>query len=86
MTTSNTSSLVPSLAGKVAVVTGASRGLGKRICEGFVRSGARVAMLARTPEALSAIQAAIEKAVRPYAHEDGFAIPKAAYVVAVRKT
>jgi SAM-dependent methyltransferase len=53
-----------------------------------LKAGVRTAgLLARqTPEALSAIQAAIEKAVRPYARGDGFAIPKAAYVVAARKT
>lgn len=39
----------------------------------------------QTPEALAAIQSAIEKAVQPYAGGDGFAIPKAAYVVAARK-
>ena len=52
-----------------------------------LKAGVRTAgLLARqTPEALSAIQSAIEQAVRPYAHGDGFAIPKAAYVVAVRK-
>ena len=51
-------------------------------------AGVRTAgMLARqTPKALGAIQAAIEQAVRPYARGDGFAIPKAAYVVAARKT
>jgi SAM-dependent methyltransferase len=58
------------------------------IFDAELKAGVRTAgLLARqTPEALSAIQAAIEQAVRPYAHEDGFAIPKAAYVVAVRKT
>ena len=50
-------------------------------------AGVRTAgLLARqTPEALSAIQSAIETAVRPYAKGSGFAIPKAAYVVAVSK-
>jgi hypothetical protein len=50
-------------------------------------AGVRTAgLLARqTPEALRAIQAAIEKAVRAYAKGDDFAIPKAAYVVAVSK-
>jgi SAM-dependent methyltransferase len=53
-----------------------------------LKAGVRTAgLLARqTPQALSAIQAAIEEAVRRYAHGDGFAIPKSAYVVAVRKT
>jgi ubiquinone/menaquinone biosynthesis C-methylase UbiE len=50
-------------------------------------AGIRTAgILARqTPEKLNAIQAAIEDQVRPYAKGDGFAIPKAAYVVAIFK-
>jgi ubiquinone/menaquinone biosynthesis C-methylase UbiE len=50
-------------------------------------AGVRTAgFLARqTPATLSAIQATIEEAVRPYARGSGFAIPKAAYVVAVSK-
>jgi SAM-dependent methyltransferase len=57
------------------------------IFEAELNAGVRTAgLLARqTPEALAAIQAAIEKAVQSYAREDGFAIPKAAYVVAARK-
>jgi ubiquinone/menaquinone biosynthesis C-methylase UbiE len=52
-----------------------------------LNAGVRTAgLLARqTPEALDAIRGAIEKAVKPYARGDGFAIPKAAYVVAARK-
>jgi hypothetical protein len=46
-----------------------------------------VGLLARqTPEKLRAIQSAIENAVRPYAKGDGFAIPKAAYIVAISKS
>ena len=50
-------------------------------------AGVRTAgLLARqTPEALQAIQSSIEDAVRAYATEDGFAIPKAAYIVAASK-
>jgi ubiquinone/menaquinone biosynthesis C-methylase UbiE len=50
-------------------------------------AGVRTAgLLARQPpEKLRAIQSAIEDAVRPYAKSGGFAIPKAAYVIAVSK-
>jgi NAD(P)-dependent dehydrogenase (short-subunit alcohol dehydrogenase family) len=40
------------LDGKVAAVTGAARGLGRRLCEALVREGARVAMLGRDLGAL----------------------------------
>jgi ubiquinone/menaquinone biosynthesis C-methylase UbiE len=51
-------------------------------------AGVRTAgLLARqTPQALRAIQVTIEKAVRTYAKGNCFAIPKAAYVVAVSKS
>ena len=57
------------------------------IFDAELNAGVRTAgLLARqTPKVLAAIQAAIEKAVEPYAHGSGFAIPKAAYVVAARK-
>jgi hypothetical protein len=50
-------------------------------------AGVRIAgLLARqTPQALRAIQSAIEKAVTRCAKGDGFAIPKAAYVVGASK-
>lgn len=41
-----------SLAGRTALVTGASRGLGLMIARGFVERGARVVLLSRTAEAL----------------------------------
>jgi protein-L-isoaspartate O-methyltransferase len=51
-------------------------------------AGVRTAgLLARqTPEALNAIKARIENAVRFYAKANGFAIPKSAYIVAVTKS
>ena len=51
-------------------------------------AGVRTAgLLARqTPEKLRSIQFAIENAVRPYVKADGFAIPKAAYIIAVPKS
>lgn len=57
------------------------------IFDAELKAGVRTAgLLARqTPQALNAIRSAIEQAVRPYAQGDGFAIPKAAYIVAVRK-
>lgn len=51
------------------------------------KAGVRTAgLLARqTPDTLQKIQAAIEKSVQQYATKDGFAIPKAAYIVAISK-
>ena len=57
------------------------------IFEAELKAGVRTAgLLARqTPQALQRVQAAIEKSVQPYAKGDGFAIPKAAYIVAISK-
>lgn len=51
------------------------------------KAGVRTAgLLARqSPDALQKILATLEKSIQPYAQGDGFAIPKAAYVVAATK-
>lgn len=61
---------------------------GRFIFEAELKAGVRTAgLLARqTPDQLRAIQLAIEDAVRPYAKGDAFAIPMAAYIIAVRKS
>jgi NAD(P)-dependent dehydrogenase (short-subunit alcohol dehydrogenase family) len=45
-----------SLAGKVAVVTGASRGIGSRLAAALATAGAAVALLGRDMQALTALQ------------------------------
>jgi 3-oxoacyl-[acyl-carrier protein] reductase len=53
-------SLQVTLTGQVAIVTGASQGLGQSIAVALARSGARVACVARNAEKLAATVAAIQ--------------------------
>src|SRR5262245_4520924 len=50
------------LKGRVAMVTGASSGLGRRFAQVLAANGAAVALVARRAERLKALQGAIEQA------------------------
>ena len=59
--------IVGILTDKVAVVTGASRGIGKAIAEVFAREGARVVICGRKQETLDEVAREIGPAVKPVA-------------------
>ncbi|HWF39067.1 MAG TPA: SDR family oxidoreductase [Candidatus Acidoferrales bacterium] len=55
------------LSGKVAIVTGASRGIGRAIAEVFAREGAQVVICGRKQETLDQVAREIGAAVKPIA-------------------
>jgi len=55
------------LDGKVAIVTGASRGIGRAIAETFVREGARVVLCGRKQESLDQVAREIGPLAKPVA-------------------
>jgi len=52
----------PSLAGKLALVTGASRGIGAATAEALAAAGAHVILVARTAQALEEVEERIHSA------------------------
>ena len=58
---------MPSLNGKIAIVTGASRGIGRAIAEIFAREGARVVICGRRQETLDEAAREIGPSVKPIA-------------------
>lgn len=69
-----------SLKGSVALVTGASRGLGKSIAIEFGRAGAKLVIVGRDAEALAQTAAEAKAAGAPdvHAHQSDLTAPKAA--------
>lgn len=68
-----------SLAGKVALVTGASRGIGAAVARAFSAAGACVALAARDEAALEQLRQAPGRLLRPRRREDveeGLPLPR----------
>ena len=68
------------LSDKVAIVTGASRGIGRSIAEVFVREGAQVVICGRKQETLDAVAKEIGPGVKPVACHVGKSADIAALV------
>jgi NAD(P)-dependent dehydrogenase (short-subunit alcohol dehydrogenase family) len=60
-----------SMEGRVAIVTGASRGIGEAIARAFVAQGARVLLAARKLEGLQTVAASLGSAAHPFAAHTG---------------
>jgi NAD(P)-dependent dehydrogenase (short-subunit alcohol dehydrogenase family) len=58
--TAQTSAHDPSLHGEIAVVTGATKGIGEAVAQELARAGARVAVTSRDPAATARVAAALD--------------------------
>jgi NAD(P)-dependent dehydrogenase (short-subunit alcohol dehydrogenase family) len=64
-------SSVFSMEDRVAIVTGASRGIGEAIARAFVAQGARVVLAARKADGLQSVAHSLGKAAHPFAAHTG---------------
>jgi short-subunit dehydrogenase len=81
--------LVPALSGQLALITGASRGIGAATAEALARAGAHVILTARTAKDLEAVEERIHEAggtatIAPLDLMDGEATGKLAAAIAGR--
>ncbi len=67
--------VIKDLEGKVAIVTGASRGIGKAIALGLANAGAKVIVTARTVEESAMIGGSIMKTTEEIKKRGGWALP-----------